>query len=107
MNRYQVKTDKKSGIVNDPNTWSDDPHYIIDLLARIVTVSIESVKLIDSLPIEAGEKEAKEADKKEVKEASLYDEAQLQAEVEQELKKLSSTPQRKKPRTDKKLQKKS
>jgi len=49
MNRYQVKTDKKSGIVNDPNRWSDDPRYIIDLLARVVTVSIESVKLIDEL----------------------------------------------------------
>ena len=60
MNRYQVKIDKKSSIVNDPNTYSDDPHYIIDLLARIVTVSIESVKLIDSLLTEASEKEVKE-----------------------------------------------
>lgn len=49
MNRYQVKTDNKSGIINDPNKWSDDPRYIIDLLARVVTVSIESVKLIDEL----------------------------------------------------------
>jgi predicted helicase len=39
MDRYQVKTDKASGIVNDPNTWSDDPRYIVDLLARIVRVS--------------------------------------------------------------------
>ena len=61
MNRYQVKTDKKSGIVNDPNKWSDDPRYIIDLLARIVTVSIESVRLIDLLPTEDDEKEKKAA----------------------------------------------
>ena len=99
MNRYQVKTDKKSGIVNDPNAWSDDPRYIIDLLARIVTVSIESVKLIDALPTKA--------DEKEVKEASIYAEMRLQAEVEQEQKKLSSTPQTKKPHTGRRSQKKS
>jgi predicted helicase len=50
MERYQVKTDKANGIVNDPNEWSDDPRYILDLLKRIVTVSVESVKIIDSLP---------------------------------------------------------
>jgi predicted helicase len=50
VERYQVKTDKVSGIVNDPNEWSDDPRYILDLLKRIVTVSVESVKIIDSLP---------------------------------------------------------
>lgn len=50
MDRYQVKTDKASGIVNDPNGWSDDPRYIVDLLKRIVTVSLESVKIIDALP---------------------------------------------------------
>ena len=35
---YQVKTDKASGIVNDPNDWSrqvGDPRYVIDLLAAI------------------------------------------------------------------------
>jgi len=43
IDRYQVKTDKPSGIVNDPNDWSrdaSDPRYIIELLARIVTVSL-------------------------------------------------------------------
>ncbi|WP_189061990.1 DEAD/DEAH box helicase [Longimycelium tulufanense] len=50
MERYQVKTDKASGIVNDPNDWSDDPRYIIDLLKRVITVSVESVKIIDALP---------------------------------------------------------
>lgn len=38
-------TDKDSGIVNDPNDWSrevGDPRYIIDLLARIVTVSLDA-----------------------------------------------------------------
>lgn len=50
IDRYQVKTDKESGIVNDPNDWSDDPRYIIDLLKRIVTVSLETMKIVGSLP---------------------------------------------------------
>jgi predicted helicase len=50
IDRYQVKTDKDSGIVNDPNDWSDDPRYIIDLLRRIVTVSLETMKVVDALP---------------------------------------------------------
>ncbi|WP_107771701.1 DEAD/DEAH box helicase [Nocardioides sediminis] len=53
IDRYQVKTDKASGIVNDPNDWSrevSDPRYIIDLLARIVTVSLETMKIVDNLP---------------------------------------------------------
>ena len=50
MDRYQVKPDKASGIVNDPNAYSDDPRYIIDLVARVVRVSMESVAIIDGLP---------------------------------------------------------
>lgn len=50
IDRYQVKTDKASGIVNDPNLYSDDPRYIVDLVARIVRVSMESVAIIDGLP---------------------------------------------------------
>jgi predicted helicase len=37
IDRYYVKTDTASGIVNDPNDWSrdvGDPRYILDLLAR-------------------------------------------------------------------------
>lgn len=53
MDRYYVKTDKKAGIVNDPNDWSrevGDPRYILDLLARVVTVSVETMRIVDSLP---------------------------------------------------------
>jgi predicted helicase len=53
IDRYWVKTDKASRIVNDPNDWSrevGDPRYIIDLLARIVTVSIETMAIVDKLP---------------------------------------------------------
>ncbi len=50
MERYQVTTDKDSGIVNDPNEWSKDPRYIVDLVKRLVRVSLETVKIVSSLP---------------------------------------------------------
>ncbi|MGW7710485.1 DEAD/DEAH box helicase [Streptomyces sp. NPDC054771] len=50
IDRYQVKVDKASKVVNDPNDWSDDPRYIVNLLRRIVTVSLETMKIVDSLP---------------------------------------------------------
>ena len=53
IDRYYVKTDKASGIVNDPNDWSrevGDPRYILDLLARVVTVSVETMRIVDALP---------------------------------------------------------
>ncbi|MFM6252597.1 MAG: type ISP restriction/modification enzyme, partial [Dolichospermum sp.] len=40
MERYKVTKDKDSGIVNDPNHWSEDPRYIVDLVKRIVRVSM-------------------------------------------------------------------
>ena len=50
IDRYQVKVDKASQILNDPNLYSDDPRYIVDLVARMVRVSVESVRLIEALP---------------------------------------------------------
>ena len=53
LERYQVKTDKDSGIVNDPNDWGEEhgnPRYILDLLKSIVTVSVETVRIVNSLP---------------------------------------------------------
>jgi predicted helicase len=50
IDRYQIRTDKASGITNDPNTYSDDPRYIIDLLKRIVTVALQTVRIVDGLP---------------------------------------------------------
>ena len=53
LERYQMKTDKASGIVNDPNAWGEEhgnPSYILDLLKSIVTVSVETVALVKSLP---------------------------------------------------------
>lgn len=53
IDRYQVKTEKASGIVNDPNDWSREtgqPRYILDLVAKIVTVSVETVRIVKALP---------------------------------------------------------
>ena len=50
MDQYQVKIDKKSGITDDPNEYSDDEKYIFNLLLRIINVSIQTVDLINSLP---------------------------------------------------------
>jgi hypothetical protein len=46
----EVTKDKDSGIENDPNAWSDDPRYIIDLIKRVTQVSIKSAALVASLP---------------------------------------------------------
>lgn len=50
MERYQVTKDKDSGITNDPNDWLDDPRYIIDLVKRVIRVSVETVKIVNGLP---------------------------------------------------------
>lgn len=53
MERYAVTTDKKSGIKNDPNLWSREqgkPRYILDLLLSIIHVSIETQKIVGTLP---------------------------------------------------------
>ncbi|MGK2309305.1 type ISP restriction/modification enzyme [Cutibacterium sp. V970] len=53
IDRYQVKTDKASGIVNDPNDWCrehDDPRYIVDLIKRVTRVSVETMDIVRSLP---------------------------------------------------------
>lgn len=53
MERYQVKVDKASQIKNDPNDWAkehNDPTYILDLLLSIITVSLETMKIVKGLP---------------------------------------------------------
>ena len=50
IDRYQVKTDKASGIVNDPNEYSDDPRYIVDLIEQLIRVSMETMEIVDQLP---------------------------------------------------------
>lgn len=50
MDQYQVKTDKKTGITDNPNDFSDDPKYIFNLLLRIINVSVQTVDLVNRLP---------------------------------------------------------
>ena len=50
MDRYQVRTDKDSGIVNDPNDYSPDPRYIVNLVERVVAVSMETLDIVAQLP---------------------------------------------------------
>ncbi|MDR1314164.1 MAG: helicase [Deltaproteobacteria bacterium] len=53
IERYQVKTDKDSAIINDPNDWAKEhgePRYILDLLLRVITVSLETIRIVKGLP---------------------------------------------------------
>ncbi len=45
VDQYQISTDKRSGITNDPNR-EDDPTYIVRLIRKVVTVSVETVKVV-------------------------------------------------------------
>ena len=49
VDQYRVKTDKRSGIVNDPNR-TEEPQYIVDLIGSVITMSLKTVEIIESLP---------------------------------------------------------
>ena len=49
VDQYRVKVDKQSGIVNDPNR-ADEPRYIVDLIGRVITVSLRTVEIVEGLP---------------------------------------------------------
>jgi predicted helicase len=49
IDQYQVFTDKRSGITNDPNR-DDDPEYILRLIGQVITVSLETVEIVNALP---------------------------------------------------------
>ena len=49
IDQYRVKVDKRSGIVNDPNR-EDQPRYIVDLVARVISVSLQTVEIVSGLP---------------------------------------------------------
>lgn len=53
MERYQITTDKDSGIVNNPNDWAmemGNSSYILDLLLSIINVSVKTVEIVEGLP---------------------------------------------------------
>ena len=49
IDQYRVKEDKRSGIINDPNR-EDDPQYIVKLIRKVITVSLETVEIVKGLP---------------------------------------------------------
>ena len=49
IDQYRVKTDKRSGIVNDPNR-GDDREYIVRLIGKVISVSLETVEIVEGLP---------------------------------------------------------
>ena len=50
LDRYRITEDKSSGIVNDPNDWFDDPRDLIPAIRRIVHLSVETTRIVESLP---------------------------------------------------------
>lgn len=54
VERQCVKTDKDSGIVNDANDWAvetmNNLRHALELFQRVVTVSLETMKIVKSLP---------------------------------------------------------
>ncbi len=48
VDQYRVKTDKRSRIVNDPNR-ADDETYIVDLIRKVISVSLETVEIVEKL----------------------------------------------------------
>jgi predicted helicase len=53
IDQYQVSKDKRSGIINNPNDWSyesGNPRYIVDLIKRIITVSMQTNAIVNGLP---------------------------------------------------------
>ena len=60
IERYRVKRDKRSGILNDPNGWFDAPRDLITAFRRIVHVSVESTRIVTNLPNSISEKEPNE-----------------------------------------------
>jgi predicted helicase len=54
MERQAVTTHKESGIVNDANDWAietmNNAKYPLELFMRVITVSIETMKIVNALP---------------------------------------------------------
>jgi predicted helicase len=48
IDQYRIKTDKRSGIVNDPNR-EEDEEYIVELVKKVISVSLETVNLVERL----------------------------------------------------------
>jgi len=53
MERYSYSVHPESKIANNPNAWGEehgDSRYIVNLLLRIITISVETIKITSTLP---------------------------------------------------------
>ena len=53
MERCQITIHKESGIKNDPNDWArenNNPRYILDILLSVISVSVQTVEIVEGLP---------------------------------------------------------
>lgn len=54
MERQAVTTHRESGIVNDANLWAietmGDASYPLKLFQRVITVSLETIRIMRALP---------------------------------------------------------
>ena len=49
INQYRVKTDRRNGLINNPNR-EGDPRYIVKLIGKVIAVSLETVAIVEGLP---------------------------------------------------------
>ncbi len=49
IDQYRAKRDKWSGLVSDPNC-AEAPRYIVELIGKVITVSLETVAIVEKLP---------------------------------------------------------
>jgi predicted helicase len=49
IDQYRVTEDTRSGIKSDPNN-QEDPQYILNLIGRVIIVSLQTVQIVNSLP---------------------------------------------------------
>jgi predicted helicase len=50
VDRYRVTVDKDSRISNDPNSYSEDPKYILNLILGVIELSRQSLDITNSMP---------------------------------------------------------
>ncbi|MEK8015252.1 MAG: type ISP restriction/modification enzyme, partial [Candidatus Parabeggiatoa sp.] len=48
IDQYRIKIDKRNGIVNNPNR-KEDEYYIIELIKKIITVSLETQRIVEEI----------------------------------------------------------
>ena len=83
IDQYEVSVDKQSGIKNDPNR-PDDEQYIVRLIGQVITVSLETLKIVKSLPAEFGSADAVPSNRKELREWRMSQTHYLNSEKGQE-----------------------